>query len=1052
MGLGNDRVLADVQDSSSTNNANFATPPDGISGRMQMFRFTGPTIDRDSSLDAEVAMHELTHGTSNRLVGNGAGLNWDPAAGMGEGWSDFVALSLLNNTNADDPDGQYASGGYATYKLGGPAYTDNYVYGIRRFPYSTDNSINPLTWADVDDTTNDLSGGIAPTPITFNLNGGHEVHNSGEVWALSLWEVRSRVIADPAGANGSVPTGNQTMLQLVIDALKMTPIDPSFIDGRDALFDADCATNACANESHIWAGFADRGLGYGAKAPITHSFGYTASHVGIKESFVVPRLDVVDAATDVTIDDAAANNNGAIDPGEPIRLTVKLTNPWRAASRNVASATATLTTSTPGVTIHTGSASYGAIAAQGSATNAAPFLITVAPSVLCGSAIDFTLTTVSSLGTTSTTFQLRVGNAAGTAAPVTYSMATALPIPDNRARGAFQSLTVTDDFVIADLDFRLDSVTHTYIGDLTAMLRSPAGTGTDLVSLIGGLVNGNGDNITNMVIDDDIPNTAANDMVQVNAASAAPMTKSWTPVFNAPWTVVASFGPADTVPNLSRFDGQSTKGAWSVLVSDQEAGDTGTLNGWSMIVTPVAFTCSPFAAAVLPAATKTVSGSFVVGGTVTYTVTITNNGTANQADNPGAEFTDTLPAGLTLVSATATSGTAATAANTVTWNGSLAPLGGSVTITITATINAGTQGTTISSQGTVSYDSNNDGTNDASSLTDDPAVGGASDPTSFVVGAASVAGTKTVSGTFSIGGTVTYTVVLSNSGGSASADNPGDEFTDVLPPTLTLVSATATSGTAVATVGTNTVTWNGAFPAGGSVTLTITATVNAGTGGQTISNQGTFHFDADVNGSNEATGTTDDPGVGGANDPTSFVVVGSRAIASASATKTVSGTFVQGGAITYAIVLTNTGASVIPDNAGTEFTDVLPASLTLVSATATSGTAVATIPTRTVTWSGAIPVAGSVTITINATINAGAIGTISNQGAYSFDADLNGSNETTLQTDDPAVAGASDPTSFAVVAAPPPGPVAPIPTLSQMGLLLLMLAMLMLAGGYLRRR
>ena len=72
------------------------------------------------------------------------------------------------------------------------------------------------------------------------------------------------------------------------------------------------------------------------------------------------------------------------------------------------------------------------------------------------------------------------------------------------------------------------------------------------------------------------------------------------------------------------------------------------------------------------------TGTFQVGGTVTYTVVLTNNGTGNQADNAGNEFTDVLPAGLTLVSATATSGTAVATVgtNTVTWNGSLAPLGG----------------------------------------------------------------------------------------------------------------------------------------------------------------------------------------------------------------------------------------------------------------------------------------------------------------------------------------------------------------------------------------
>ena len=71
-------------------------------------------------------------------------------------------------------------------------------------------------------------------------------------------------------------------------------------------------------------------------------------------------------------------------------------------------------------------------------------------------------------------------------------------------------------------------------------------------------------------------------------------------------------------------------------------------------------------------------GTFSVGGTVTYTVTLTNTGTGAQADNAGNEFTDTLPAALTLVSATATSGTAAaTRHQHGHLERSLAPLGGS---------------------------------------------------------------------------------------------------------------------------------------------------------------------------------------------------------------------------------------------------------------------------------------------------------------------------------------------------------------------------------------
>jgi hypothetical protein len=65
--------------------------------------------------------------------------------------------------------------------------------------------------------------------------------------------------------------------------------------------------------------------------------------------------------------------------------------------------------------------------------------------------------------------------------------------------------------------------------------------------------------------------------------------------------------------------------------------------------------------------------------------------------------------------------------------------------------------------------------------------------------------------------------------------------------------------------------WNGTIPAGGSVTLTITATINPGASG-TIVNQGTVNYDSDGNGTNDATAVTDDPGQPGAADGTSFVV------------------------------------------------------------------------------------------------------------------------------------------------------------------------------------
>ena len=71
-GTGNDSVRAEAQDGSGTNNANFATPPDGSRPRMQQYLFTSPSPDRDSSIDGDVVFHEYGHGISNRLIGNGS--------------------------------------------------------------------------------------------------------------------------------------------------------------------------------------------------------------------------------------------------------------------------------------------------------------------------------------------------------------------------------------------------------------------------------------------------------------------------------------------------------------------------------------------------------------------------------------------------------------------------------------------------------------------------------------------------------------------------------------------------------------------------------------------------------------------------------------------------------------------------------------------------------------------------------------------------------------------------------------------------------------------
>jgi len=222
-GAQNDPVNVDAQDGSGTNNANFATPPDGSRPRMQMFLFTingGATEDGD--FDPTVIYHENTHGLSNRLVGNGATtcLRNLQSGGMGEGWSDFVAATFLDNPVI----GAYVTG--------------NATVGIRQFSMAN----SPFTY-------NDIKVG------TLN-----EVHKVGELWAATLWDIRN-------GVGGVGGLGAATIEQLVVSGMKLTPCNPSMLNARDAILQADVNINGGANRCAIFAAFAHRLMGTGASSP-----------------------------------------------------------------------------------------------------------------------------------------------------------------------------------------------------------------------------------------------------------------------------------------------------------------------------------------------------------------------------------------------------------------------------------------------------------------------------------------------------------------------------------------------------------------------------------------------------------------------------------------------------------------------------------------------------------------------------------------------------------------------------------------------------------------
>ena len=271
-GVGSDPILAEGNDASGTDNANMSTPADGASPRMQMFEFRGPSPlpSRTSNHEALITFHEMGHYITNRLVGNGNGLDNVQGVGMGEGWGDFFAISMTSQSTDDFAKGVFAVGGWTDFMSN---FKENYYFSIRRYPYSADMQKSPLTFKHIS------SNVVLPTgpPVSFHgaSTNNAEVHNVGEVWCAALWEVFVNLVAKHGHAKAE-----PRALAYVIGGLKLTPPSPTFIQARDGIFSAVSAM-APGDLPEVRAGFAKRGMGRGAVAPPSNS----VSLSGVVESF-----------------------------------------------------------------------------------------------------------------------------------------------------------------------------------------------------------------------------------------------------------------------------------------------------------------------------------------------------------------------------------------------------------------------------------------------------------------------------------------------------------------------------------------------------------------------------------------------------------------------------------------------------------------------------------------------------------------------------------------------------------------------------------------------
>ncbi|KAH8991259.1 Fungalysin metallopeptidase-domain-containing protein [Lactarius akahatsu] len=236
-GEGFDRILVSVQDDYGINDAVFFTPPDGQSGKMQLYLYVKFSPRLDSALQNDLVIHECQHGASNRMTGGGTArcFQTSESAGVAEGYADAMAdWFSQGGTTADFVFGRDASKSST---------------GLRKYAYSTSNVTNPLRYS--------------------SLKGMTDAHDMGSVWANTLHNVYAALVIAKGWSTNALtdPTtneGNVVWLHLFIDALLLQPCNPTFLNARDAWIQADANRYGGAHTCLLWVTFASRGFGVNA--------------------------------------------------------------------------------------------------------------------------------------------------------------------------------------------------------------------------------------------------------------------------------------------------------------------------------------------------------------------------------------------------------------------------------------------------------------------------------------------------------------------------------------------------------------------------------------------------------------------------------------------------------------------------------------------------------------------------------------------------------------------------------------------------------------------
>ena len=469
----------------------------------------------------------------------------------------------------------------------------------------------------------------------------------------------------------------------------------------------------------------------------------------VEDDFLTPVADAVTLLTE-----SFNPTNNAADPYERVTMNLALRNVGNVNSVNI---TATLL-ETNGIIAPSGVQAYGVLVAGG-APVARPFSFTVGTNATVTALLQLFDGPVN-LGIVA--FNIPVGVPSSFTNRTIVNIPGAITVPSAGPADPYPSLiTVTNvPGILRKVTVRLNQLTHTWPADIDILLVSPTGQKVLLMSDAG---SGNAVSGVNLTFDD--ASTAfLPDQGQIVSGVFKPTDYAPADVFaNAP-TGLIQF-------TMSAFEGFDPNGVWRLFVVDDTALNNGALlSGWTLNLTTV----TP--AFDLAIAASSSPEPVAVGSPLTYTALVSNLGPNTVT---GVTVTNPIPAGSTLVSASASQGTFVTnGAGRVVFAVGTLTNGGTATLTVVVT--PGVQGLltntlSVAGMGGELFPANNQAT----------VVSGVGVNQGLVLG---VTGTPDP---VLAGATLTYTVSVTNrSAGAGSAVT----ITNVLPPTVRFVSAVPSVG------------------------------------------------------------------------------------------------------------------------------------------------------------------------------------------------------------------------------------------------------------------